>query len=77
MGIDDKPEDVIAVAENEIKAGKHHPNCIGIQFVQIGNDAGAHAALQALSYNAAKVVSIRSVRLVKVLMSPQRQLGYG
>lgn len=27
---------------------KHHPNCIGVQFVQIGNDKKAKEALEAL-----------------------------
>ncbi|KDR69936.1 hypothetical protein GALMADRAFT_214741 [Galerina marginata CBS 339.88] len=47
----DKPEDSIADAVNEVKERKHHPNCIGIQFVQIGNDPKAERALQALSYS--------------------------
>lgn len=56
--VDDKPEDNIAEAAQEIEAKKHHPNCIGIQFVQIGNDEQAKEALQALSYGSAKVVSV-------------------
>jgi hypothetical protein len=30
---------------NKIKAGPHHPNSLGVQFVQIGGDANAAAVL--------------------------------
>ncbi|TFK35034.1 hypothetical protein BDQ12DRAFT_326726 [Crucibulum laeve] len=33
-----------------MQASKHHPNCIGIQFVQIANDDGADIALRDLVY---------------------------
>ncbi|KJA24876.1 hypothetical protein HYPSUDRAFT_85703 [Hypholoma sublateritium FD-334 SS-4] len=59
---DDKPEDSIADAEQEIKAKRHHPNSIGIQFVQIGNDEQAKEALQALSYGSAKVGMVDTVK---------------
>ncbi|KXN89311.1 hypothetical protein AN958_05884 [Leucoagaricus sp. SymC.cos] len=35
-------------AGNKIKAGPHHPNSLGVQFVQIGGDAKAAAALAKL-----------------------------
>jgi len=35
-------------AGNKIKAGPHHPNSLGVQFVQIGGDANAAAALAKL-----------------------------
>ncbi|KAF9559785.1 hypothetical protein CPC08DRAFT_637306 [Agrocybe pediades] len=44
----DDPGAVIQAAARRLDQGKHHPNCVGIQFVQIGNDYGADRALQAL-----------------------------
>ena len=35
-------------AGNKIKAGPHHPNSLGVQFVQIGSDAKATEALAKL-----------------------------
>jgi len=45
----DAPLPVLEAAAAQMRAAKHHPNHIGIQFVQIGNDAGAGAALIALT----------------------------
>lgn len=36
---------VLVQVANGVKAGPHHPNVMGVQFVQIGNDAGAKEAL--------------------------------
>jgi len=33
-----------------MRAAKHHPNTIGVQIVQIGNDAGAVDVLKDLMY---------------------------
>lgn len=40
--------DVLTELSAEFRAKKHHPNWMGIQFVQIGNDAGAKEALEKL-----------------------------
>ena len=39
---------VLIEAGNKIKAGPHHPNSLGVQFVQIGGDTNAAAALAKL-----------------------------
>jgi hypothetical protein len=44
------PRDVLVDAALRIRSHKHHPNCIGIQFVQIGNDEGAEEALKNLMF---------------------------
>ena len=31
-----------------MRSSKHHPNCIGVQFVQVGNDRKAKRVLEAL-----------------------------
>jgi len=46
----DRPGEVLVAACERLKKSKHHPNCIGIQFVQIGNDPGADVALKELMY---------------------------
>ncbi|KAF9006967.1 acyl transferase/acyl hydrolase/lysophospholipase [Cyathus striatus] len=46
----DKPQNVLADAVKHMRTRKHHPNCIGIQFVQIGNERGAAKALEKLIY---------------------------
>lgn len=45
---DDRPGEVLVAAHERLKKSKHHPNCIGIQFVQIGNDPKAEVALKEL-----------------------------
>ncbi|KAF9450503.1 hypothetical protein P691DRAFT_758097 [Macrolepiota fuliginosa MF-IS2] len=42
------PAPVIEVAAKRLKDNKHHPNVIGIQFVQIGNDPAAEPTLLSL-----------------------------
>jgi hypothetical protein len=39
----------IRIAEQRLKRGLHHPNAVGIQFVQIGNDTVVEKELQRLS----------------------------
>jgi len=39
----------IRIAEQQLKRGLHHPNAVGIQFVQIGDDITVEKALQRLS----------------------------
>ena len=39
----------IRIADQRLKRGLHHPNAVGIQFVQIGNDTVVEKALQRLS----------------------------
>jgi hypothetical protein len=46
---DSDPKDELLTAAARLKNNHHHPNAIGIQFVQIGNDSGADAALKALA----------------------------
>jgi len=45
----DKPHDVLVEACTRMKSSKHHPNCIGLQFVQIGNDPKAVPVLKQLT----------------------------
>ncbi|KXN92556.1 hypothetical protein AN958_05411 [Leucoagaricus sp. SymC.cos] len=42
------PAPVIAAAAARLRNSKHHPNCIGIQFVQIGNNPAAEPTLLSL-----------------------------
>ncbi|KXN92911.1 hypothetical protein AN958_08140 [Leucoagaricus sp. SymC.cos] len=42
------PAPVIAAAAARLRNSKHHPNCIGIQFVQIGSDPAAEPTLLSL-----------------------------
>ncbi|KAF8873687.1 hypothetical protein BD779DRAFT_1568997, partial [Infundibulicybe gibba] len=46
---DDQPLPVIVEIAARMKAAGYHPNAIGIQFVQIGNDPGAEASLQTMA----------------------------
>lgn len=41
----DDPATVIANAVGRLKNSKYHPNTMGVQFVQIGDDAGAKPVL--------------------------------
>ncbi|KAF8643565.1 hypothetical protein AX16_008953 [Volvariella volvacea WC 439] len=47
---DDEPSEVIKESVTQLRTSWHHPNCVGIQFVQIGNDPGAQPALEKLKY---------------------------
>jgi hypothetical protein len=49
LPLDSDPKDELLTAAARLKNNNHHPNAIGIQFVQIGNDSGADAALKALA----------------------------
>jgi len=42
---------VLAAAVKRMEENKHHPNSVGIQFVQIGDDQKAKKALQKLAYS--------------------------
>ncbi|KAF8797701.1 FabD/lysophospholipase-like protein [Phlegmacium glaucopus] len=44
-------KDVLAAAVKRMKENKHHPNSVGVQFVQIGDDKNAKKALQKLIYS--------------------------
>ena len=44
----DDPASAIQAAAQKLDEGLHHPNVVGIWFVQIGNDEGADVALMAL-----------------------------
>lgn len=46
----DNPRIELAEAVQHMEKSKHHPNCIGVQFVQIGNADGAEEALTDLIY---------------------------
>ncbi|KAG6837766.1 hypothetical protein H0H93_001693 [Arthromyces matolae] len=46
----DKPKDVLAEAVVRMKNARHHPNAMGVQIVQIGNDPDASPALKELMY---------------------------
>ena len=45
----DEPADVIAEAVKRLKDSHYHPNTMGIQFVQIGNETLAKQALKELA----------------------------
>ena len=47
---DENPRDVLKEAALRIRGAKHHPNCVGIQFAQIGNDRGAEEGLKSLMF---------------------------
>ena len=44
----DEPAPVLQEAARKLDEGLHHPNAVGIQFVQIGNEQGADIALREL-----------------------------
>ena len=44
-------KDVLAAAVKRMKEAKHHPNTVGVQFVQIGDDQKAKKALQKIVYS--------------------------
>lgn len=44
----DDPHQVLVDFCARMKDSKHHPNAVGVQFVQIGNDPGADTALKKL-----------------------------
>lgn len=43
-------KDVLTTVVKRMKETKHHPNTVGVQFVQIGDDQKAKEALQKLVY---------------------------
>lgn len=65
----DDPGAVIQDAARRLDEGKHHLNCVGIQFVQIGNDNGADRALQALCKGP---VRVSKPQLLAVFFCSQR-----
>jgi hypothetical protein len=54
----DDPASIIQAAARKLDEGLHHPNAIGIQFVQIGNEEGADEALKALCDGPVRVSSL-------------------
>jgi hypothetical protein len=44
-------KDVLTAAVKRMKEAKHHPNTVGIQFVQIGDDQKAKEALHKIAYS--------------------------
>ncbi|KAG6856839.1 hypothetical protein H0H87_012897 [Tephrocybe sp. NHM501043] len=46
----DKPKDVLVEAASRMKLNKHHPNAMGVQIVQIGNDPDAVPVLKQLMF---------------------------
>ncbi|KAG6914650.1 hypothetical protein DXG01_016108 [Tephrocybe rancida] len=46
----DKPKDVLVEAVARTRAAKHHPNAMGVQIVQIGNDPDAIPVLKQLMF---------------------------
>lgn len=54
----DDPAIVLQIAARKLDEGLHHPNAVGIQFVQIGNDDGADIALQDLCNGPVRVSSL-------------------
>jgi uncharacterized protein YegL len=54
----DDPASVIEAAARELNEGLHHPNAVGIQFVQIGNEEGADKDLRALCDGPVRVSSL-------------------
>lgn len=46
----DDPKTVLVGAVARMKAGRHHPNAVGVQMVQIGHDADAAPALKTLMH---------------------------
>jgi hypothetical protein len=54
-GDDPRTKDELEKAAKHIIDNNYHPNHMGIQFVQIGNDAGADLALKALTQANANV----------------------
>lgn len=45
---DDNPRAVLLETVSKLQRMKHHPNAIGIQVIQVGNDKRAGPALQSL-----------------------------
>lgn len=54
----DDPATVIQAAARKLDEGLHHPNAVGIQFVQIGNEEGADQELMALCDGPVRVRSL-------------------
>lgn len=46
----DDPQKIITAAVARMRAAEHHPNSVGVQIIQIGNDDGAVEALKNLMY---------------------------
>ena len=70
-----KLETMLVNISAEFRAKKHHPNWMGIQFVQIGNDDGARAALDGLTKLDTGVRI--SFHVVVALVNQGVCLGYG
>ena len=51
----DDPASVIQAAARRLDEGLHHPNAVGIQFLQIGNEEGADQELMALCQGPVRV----------------------
>ena len=54
----DDPASVIQAAARKLNEGLHHPNAVGIQFLQIGNEEGADKKLRALCDGPVRVSSL-------------------
>ena len=48
-------EDVLAAAVKKMRGARHHPNTVGVQFVQIGDDQDAKKALQMIAHSENRV----------------------
>ena len=57
----DKPLDALEAAARKLDSAKHHPNCVGVQFVQIGSDHGAKDALELLTRGNVRVSNLSNI----------------
>ena len=66
----DDPASVIQAAAQKLDEGLHHPNAVGIQFVQIGDEEGADDALVALCNGPVRVSSLFPLLASRPLIWP-------
>lgn len=59
--VGDAPLPVLEKWAAHLDANKHHPNAVGVQFVQIGNAPGCTAALVALTKGKVRVSSSEAI----------------
>ena len=61
----DDPLVSLEAAARRLDSAKHHPNCVGVQFVQIGDDQGAKEALELLTRGSVRVRDLSKLCAIK------------
>lgn len=63
--IDCDPLVVLEEAARKFDSAKHHPNCVRVQFVQIGDDHGAKEALERLTKGNVRASSFSTLHILR------------